>query len=88
MLVRDLIKELEALIERNKSMEDMLGEAVIMFDYYKDYGDGSLDSRYAGIVPDAYVDYTSDGVYPVLIAISDKEKAMIAERKKKLDKQE
>ena len=83
MLVRDLIKDLQALIERNKPMEEMIGEAVIMFDYYKDYNDGSHDSRYAGIVRDAVIDYRGDGVYPVLIVVTEEQKS---EYDKRLDK--
>ena len=83
MLVRDLIKDLEALLERHKLMEEMMGPAVIMFDYYEDYDVGEYN--YAGIVKDAVIDYTADGVYPVLTAVTEEQKKQYQERLDKSD---
>ena len=36
MLVKDLIKDLEKIIEDNKSLEDVMGEACITIDVFEE----------------------------------------------------
>lgn len=72
MLVRDLIKMLQDLEEQHKPHEDIMGPCVIMFDYYDDVSNKENEEPssyvFGGLVTDAIIEYTPDGVYPVLTA--------------------
>ena len=72
MLVKDLIKDLEKIIEDNRSLEDVMGEATIAIDVFKENPLGSHNYKYCGI-QDRFpiqIHYTGDGVYPVLSAFA------------------
>lgn len=64
MLATDLIKLIEAEIERHKAVEDMMGPCQIMIDHF-----GWRPSlEYHGISPNIVISYSEDGVYPILMA--------------------
>jgi hypothetical protein len=69
MLAADLIKLIEAEIERHKAVEDMMGPCEIMFDHFAFLPGPSGDIEYHGFSPDAEIQRTEDGVYPILTAI-------------------
>lgn len=64
MLVKDLIKELEKLI--NPEQEEVFGDAEIMIDVFQ-LVDNHL-FEYKGFSPTVKITYSADGVYPILTA--------------------
>ena len=72
MLVKDLIKDLEKIIEDNRSLEDVMGEATIAIDVFKEISPGQGFYRYAGF-QDRFpikITYSGDGVYAMLSAFA------------------
>ena len=66
MLVKDLIKLLEELLEKHKPSQEVMGDCEIMIDVFT-YA-GYQEFEYAGISKDIIITYTEDSVYPVLTA--------------------
>ena len=69
MLATDLIKLIEAEIEKHKPMEEHMGPCVIMFDHFEFLPGWSGDIEYHGFTPNAAIHRTGDGVYPILAAV-------------------
>lgn len=67
MLVKELIKKLEKLIEDNEPHKEVLGEAVIQIDIF---AESEIPNKYdyKGISPDIVIDITRDGCYHILTA--------------------
>ena len=89
MLIKDLIKDLEKLLEDHKSLEDGMGETCITIDVFEEDPLGSHNYKYCGI-QDKFpiqIHYTGDGVYPVLSAFAidypSREQVWEEERKKR-----
>ena len=69
MLVDDLIKLLEDLKEKHKAVEDMMGPCEVMFDFY-DLNENQMHGFiYKGFTKNAEIQFTADGVYPILTAM-------------------
>ncbi len=70
MLCRELIKQLESLIEANKPYEDIEGAATIEIDKFR-WNETKQAFDYIGIDHDIKITKTADGVYNVLTAIEE-----------------
>lgn len=68
MNVKDLIKLLEAELEKHKPYEDVMGELDITIDLFKRNGDvdGIPVFTYAGFGNDIKLHRSNDGVYLIL----------------------
>lgn len=67
MQTKDLIKQLQALVDRHEPDVEVMGEHEIMIDVWtKDFSDQIW--QYSGFSPNIEITYSADGVYPILAA--------------------
>jgi hypothetical protein len=65
MLLKDLIKKLEVLYSTyTDEYKEIWGEPEIMVDAFLFLSEGGI--KYKGFSPDIVIDYSSDGVYPII----------------------
>lgn len=66
MLTKELIKQLQKLVDNHESYIDVMGEHEIVIDVFKK-GEGT-NFYYSGFSPNIVIDKSSDGVYDILSA--------------------
>ena len=65
MLLKDLIKKLQDLYNSyDESYKEVMGEPEIMIDAFEFLPEGG--TKYRGFNPNIIIDYSSDGVYPII----------------------
>lgn len=69
MITKDLIKELQRLVEAHKCVEDMMGPHEIVIDVFVKTENDNF--RYAGFSPNIKIEKSSDGVYDILNAFGE-----------------
>lgn len=66
MLVKDLIKMLEKLVEDHEPNKHIMGECEIMIDVFDLVPPEYEKIEYKGISPEICIRYSRDGVYPII----------------------
>lgn len=65
MLLKDLIKKLQDLYDSyDEEYKEVMGEPDIMIDAFELLPEGRI--KYSGFSPNIMIDYSSDGVYPIM----------------------
>lgn len=70
MKTKDLIKQLQALVDKHEPEVEVFGEHEIVIDVWKAVDDamGHTCWQYSGFSGNIEITYSADGVYPILAA--------------------
>ena len=69
MLTKDLIKQLQKLVDAHESYVEVMGEHEIMVDVFKKVAEHTF--QYAGFSKDIRIDKSTDGVYDIICAFAE-----------------
>lgn len=64
MKTKDLIKQLQQLVDENEPLIEVLGEHEIMIDCFTSIGNHLFE--YSGFTNEVFIDLSGDGVYHIL----------------------
>lgn len=70
MITTELIKKLQQMVEDHKPHEEVMGPHEIVIDVFEKLPGNASGFRYAGFSPDITIEYSGDGVYPILSAFA------------------
>lgn len=72
MFIKDLITQLQKLIEEHEPLKEQMGEAEIMIDVFSKADNQNKRNctiyEYGGFSPRIEIERSADGVYPILSA--------------------
>ena len=70
MITTELIKKLQKLVDDHKPHENIMGPHEIVIDVFKKIPGEGHGFNYVGFSPDITIEYSGDGVYPILSAFA------------------